>query len=430
MGLQDYDERLAILIQVVEGETFGKYYFPHLAGVGFSRNLYRWSPQINGEDGFLRLVWGLGTRAVERVGKDYPRLVALSHPSLRPESELKAIHRYSQHNIDLLNLKKNCFETLPIAKVLDRRYPPLRLIAQIDQGGYLAPIRSSLSSANSHQYVLTFEALLERTPFADRMKRILKTLEGQYHTPVDMEFAVNISNAHSNDPKIDIAILQCLPQSHTGDGDAHIPEDLHPEDIIFSTRRMVPQGIIQHVEYVLFVSPKGYYALPTQAARAEIGRAIGRINAILKDQNFICIGPGRWGTSNPDLGVNIRYADIYNTRSLVELSGHGIGQAPDPSFGTHFFQDLVEASIYPLAIFLDDNDVIFKQDFFYKTQNQLNNIAPKEKNLESCIRIIDVASYREGHHIDIVMDNQEGQAVAYLHSDDHSVLTDEEKPQW
>ncbi|MBE9525007.1 MAG: PEP/pyruvate-binding domain-containing protein [Chloroflexi bacterium] len=422
MGLQDYDERLAILIQVVEGETYGDYYFPHLAGVGFSRNLYRWSPQIDGKDGFLRLVWGLGTRAVDRVGKDYPRLVALSHPSLRPESELKAIHRYSQHNIDLLNLKNNCFESIPITKVLDRRYPPLRLIAQIDRGGYLSPIRSSLSAANTDQYVLTFEALLERTPFADRMKRLLKTLEDQYHTPVDMEFAINISDAHTTDPKIEIAILQCRPQSRTGDGDARIPEDLHPEDIVFSTRRMVPQGIIQHVQYVLFVSPEGYYSLPTQAARANLGRAVGRINKILKDKIFICIGPGRWGTRNPDLGVNIRYADIYNTRSLIELAGHGIGLAPDPSFGTHFFQDLMEAQIYPLAIFLDDKDVIFKKDFFYKSQNQLNKIAPKENYLEACIRIIDVASYREGHHIDIVMDNQKGQAVAYLHDDEHTVL--------
>lgn len=419
MGLQDYDERLAILIQVVEGEAYGKYYFPDLAGVGFSRNLYRWSTQIKGEDGFLRLVWGLGTRAVDRVGKDYPRLVALSHPSLRPESELKSIHRYSQHNIDLLNLEKNCFESLPIAKVLDRRYPPLRLIAQVDQGGYLAPIRSSLSTASPHQYVLTFEALLERTDFPDRMKRLLKTLEGQYHTPVDLEFAVNITDAHTTDPKIEIAVLQCRPQSHTGDGDARIPEDLHPEDIIFSTRRMVPQGVIQHVQYILFVPPEEYYALPTQAARADLGRAIGRINTLLKDKIFICVGPGRWGTRNPDLGVNIRYADIYNTQSLVELAGEGIGLAPDPSFGTHFFQDLIEARIYPLAIFLDDKDVIFKKAFFYNTKNQLKKLAPEETNLEACIRIIDVASYREGHHIDIVMDNHNGQAVAYLHNNDH-----------
>ena len=89
-GLQDYDERMAILIQVVQGEPYGRYFLPHAAGVAFSRNLYRWSPQIRREDGFVRLVWGLGTRAVDRVGNDYPRLVALSHPLLHPEASPKS----------------------------------------------------------------------------------------------------------------------------------------------------------------------------------------------------------------------------------------------------------------------------------------------------------------------------------------------------
>jgi hypothetical protein len=98
-GLQDYDERMAILIQVVQGEQYGQYYLPQSAGVAFSRNLYRWAPQIRREDGFARLVWGLGTRAVERVGNDYPHPVALSHPMLRPTTDqadpalFAAVHR-------------------------------------------------------------------------------------------------------------------------------------------------------------------------------------------------------------------------------------------------------------------------------------------------------------------------------------------------
>jgi hypothetical protein len=84
--LQDYDERMAALIQVVEGDKFGRYFLPQAAGVAFSHNLYRWDPQIRREDGFVRLVWGLGTRAVERVGNDFP--LALSHPLLQPDDSL------------------------------------------------------------------------------------------------------------------------------------------------------------------------------------------------------------------------------------------------------------------------------------------------------------------------------------------------------
>jgi hypothetical protein len=138
-GLQDYDERMAILIQVVQGEQFGRYYLPHAAGVAFSRNLYRWTPQIRREDGFVRLVWGLGTRAVDRVGNDFPRLIALSHPLLRPSTEAKAIRRYSQQYVDLIDLEDNDLKTLPIQDVLKSRYPPLRYLAQIDEDGYFSP---------------------------------------------------------------------------------------------------------------------------------------------------------------------------------------------------------------------------------------------------------------------------------------------------
>ena len=418
MGLQDYDERLATLIQVVEGEHFGDYYFPHAAGVGFSRNLYRWSPRIRGEDGFLRLVWGLGTRAVDRVGNDYPRLVALSHPSLRPESDPKVIRRYSQQFIDVINLKENQFQTLQAHDVITRRYPLLRYIAQLDQGGYLIPIRSNLTEDEVEKVVITFDSLIQRTEVADRMKRILNLLERYYKTPVDMEFAIHVDDLQNLNPDIKISILQCRPQAHTEEEAAYIPDELKDEDIVFSTSRMVPQGHISDIRYVLFVVPEGYYALPTPSARSELGRAIGRLNTILANEVFICIGPGRWGTRNPDLGVNIRYSDVYNTRSLVELAGEGIGPAPEPSFGTHFFQDLVEARIFPLAIFLDDDDVIFNDEFFYNSSNQLAIHAPDEVNLEACIRLIEVSSFRPDHHLELVMDNEAGQAVAYLCRDD------------
>ncbi|RME07708.1 MAG: pyruvate, phosphate dikinase, partial [Anaerolineae bacterium] len=414
MGLQDYDERLAILIQVVEGERFGDYYFPHAAGVAFSRNMFRWSPQIRQEDGFLRLVWGLGTRAVERVGNDYPRLVALSHPLLRPEYSTKLIRRYSQRYVDVINLAENRFETLPIHRVLNRRYPLLRYIAQIDQGGFLLPIRTNLSAQQMNSVVLTFDGLLQRTSFAAYMRIILSLLEKHYQTPVDMEFAVYLDDPHDLHPDVRIAILQCRPQSHSEEEETHLPEDMAAEDIVFSTRGMIPRGRVRGIRYVVFVSPEGYYALPTASDRAELGRAIGRLNTLLADETFICIGPGRWGTRNPDLGVNIRYSEIYNTRALIELAGGGFDGAPEPSFGTHFFQDLVEARIYPLAIDLDDAQTVFKREFFYQSPNRLAELSPADADLESCLRVIDVAAYRPGHVLELIMDGTAGQAVALL----------------
>ena len=191
-GLIDYDERMALLIQVVEGQKFGQYYFPQLAGVAFSHNQYRWSKQIRPEDGFVRLVWGLGTRAVDRVGNDYPRLIALSHPTLRPSSSAKAIKRYSQQYIDLINLKADRFETLPVRQVLATDYPGLRYIAQIDQDGFFSSIHSKIVDAGPEQLILTFDDLMLRTPFAQQMQGLLQILEDEYRSAVDVEFTAEV----------------------------------------------------------------------------------------------------------------------------------------------------------------------------------------------------------------------------------------------
>lgn len=413
-GLQDYDERMAVLIQVVQGEAFERYFLPHAAGVAFSRNLYRWSQQIRRDDGFMRLVWGLGTRAVDRVGNDYPRLVALSHPLLRPETSSKAIRRYSQQYVDLIDLESNCMATLPVRQVLRNNYVPLRYLVQIDQGGYLTPLRMALGEGSQEQMVVTFEELLRRTPLANRMTRMLQILEKNYLAPVDTEFTVQIVEPHSPQPDVLISLLQCRPQSHLKESEARLPKNLRDEDIVFSTTRMAPQGRISGIQYVVFVMPECYYALPTPAERADIGRCIGRLNAALLGKTFICVGPGRWGTTNPDLGVHIGYADIYHTSALVEITGAGIGAAPEASFGTHFFQDLVESNIYPLAVYLDDPDVIFSREFFYHMPNHLELFLPDAAEASKCLHLISIADFRPGYHLELVMDDEAGQSVAFL----------------
>jgi hypothetical protein len=413
-GLQDYDERMGILIQVVQGERVGRYFLPQAAGVAFSRNLYRWSPQIRKEDGFVRLVWGLGTRAVDRVGNDYPRMVALSHPLLHPEASAKAIRQYSQRFVDVIDLQENVFKSLPVAEVVTPRYPVLRYLAQLDEGGYLMPVRSLIIEGNANELVFTFDEFLRRTPFADRMRRTLRILETHYHSPVDTEFTIRINAPNGLQPEVEITLLQCRPQSHLKDRDISLPNHIPAENIIFSTHRMIPEGRVDQIGYVVFVSPEGYFDLPSEAARAEVGHAISRLNAALAEETFICVGPGRWGTRNSDLGVFIGYSDIYNTRALVELAGQGIGVLPEPSFGTHFFQDLVEANIYPLAVFLDDPGVVFNRDFFYKTRNHLSKFIKIDKGIKDCLRLIKVTHFRKGHHMELVMDDELGRAVAFL----------------
>jgi hypothetical protein len=165
---------------------------------------------------------------------------------------------------------------------------------------------------------------------------------------------------------------------------------------------------------VLFVPPKGYFSLASSAERNRLERAIGSLNAALKDETFICVGPGRWGTSTPDLGVSIAYGDIYHTRALVELTGKGVGPDLEPSFGTHFFQDLMEAHIYPLNINLDDRDSVFNRDFFYKTPNRLPDFLAADETLLRTLRLLKVEDFRSGYSLSLVMNDDAGKAVAFL----------------
>jgi hypothetical protein len=416
-GLQDYDERMAILIQVVKGEKFKDYFFPLAAGVAFSRNLYRWAPQIRREDGFIRLVWGIGTRAVDRVGNDYPRLVALSHPLLRPNSSTEAIRRYSQQYIDLIDLKKNEFVVASIGDVLDESYEALRYIAQVDQDGYYSSIRSTVIGGKISELVITMEDFLKRTSFAPDMRHILHTLETHYQAPVDVEFTAQIKDLLAEKPEVDITILQCRPQSQL-EMAAHvqIPINLEDDEVIFSTNFMVPEGLIPDIQYVIYIPPEKYYALESEQQRVELCRAIGKLNMLLIKDVFICVGPGRWGTTNTDLGLNVNYGDIYNSRALVEVTGEGYGNAPEPSFGTHFFQDLLESQIYPLAIYLDHPDMQFNRNFFDGLPNHLLAFLPEMIKMEDCLRVINVADYRPEHRMVLAMDDIKGKAVAYIKS--------------
>ena len=411
-GLQDYDERLAVLIQAVQGERYGDYYFPHLAGVAFSRNLFRWSPRIRREDGFLRLVWGLGTRAVEHLDNDYPRLVALSHPELRASADTRSIRNYAQHWVDLIDLKRNEFRSLPVAEVLDSAYPHTRSIASVYKDGDFSDVRSKLS-VREGELVLTVNNLIRRTNMAEMMREALHHLETHYKTPVDMEFTIQLNKIDGKVvPKL--YILQCRPQSQLQDQQVSMPSEVDEKRVVFRTGRVAPHGHVKGISKVVFVSPEAYFGLPTPQERSKLARTIGELNKLLEDERFICVGPGRWGTVNPDLGIKVGYADIYNARALVELSGEGVGPAPEPSYGTHFFQDLLEANIFPLAIHLDDGNATFNQAFFYDTPNKIKELLPEVAGQEELLRLIDVRDFLPDGEMELIMDSEVGEVLALV----------------
>ena len=409
----DFDERMAILLQVVQGEPYGDAYFPLAAGVAYSRNPYIWNPKLRREDGFARIVVGLGTRAVDRVGEDYPRMVALSHPTLRPENSARDIKYYSQYFMDIINLKENRLETVPVTDVLRADYPGLRMVASVDRDDFVSPMVFVDHSLDPHSLVITMDALLEQTNFAADLRTILKALEVSYSHPVDVEFTVSVGDEYPK-PTVRIHLLQCRPHSNPAASEqVRIPEKTPEADIVFGTSKIVPTGRVRQVAYLVYVDPDGY-AAAEPSEKAEFARVISRINQRLEGQRFILIGPGRWGSSNPDLGLKVRYADFYNTRALVEV-GWGEGKSrPTLSYGTHFFQDLVEAKIYPLAVYPGEPGNPFNHGFFEKALNALPALLPNDAAWANRIKIIDVPATTGGRFLELVMSGDESRALAFL----------------
>jgi hypothetical protein len=414
MGLLDYDERMAILLQEVQGERHGDFFFPTLAGVGFSHNPFRWTPKIRSEDGFLRMVWGLGTRAVDRVATDHPRMVALSHPHLRPEVGAVKIRHYSQHMADVINLAENQFQTRPVNELLSMDFPSARLLVSVDRGDYLQPPLAYDPSLSPRDLVLTFDSLLTKTGFVPLLRAILQTLSERFGRHVDVEFTADIVPGYPQ-PEFRVHLLQCRPQASRQVGAAvQIPAAVTEADTLFTAERLVPHGLVQHIRHVVFVDPEAYGQIPDETTRLQLARVVGRLNQLFDKKSFVLMGPGRWGSANIELGVKVTYADIYNTAMLIEVGLSDGDSVPEVSYGTHFFQDLVEAEIHPLALYPGQDGTIFSWSFFRDSPNQLAELLPDFAQYAQYVRVIEVPAVAQGRFLEVIMDDEKGKALGYL----------------
>ncbi len=410
-GLGESDEQMAILVQRVSGMPYRHYFFPTLAGVAFSRNLYAWNDRIDTRQGIIRLVFGLGTRAVERVGSDYPRMIAISHPHLRPEVGAM-VAKYSQRHVDLLDLKTNQFESRFLTDVLvDNHYPSLSLFVSVMQDHYPYDPPYGKVEGTPTQWILTFNNLINRTDFVQIMGDMLVILEEAYGQPVDIEFTAFVGS----DGRVRINLLQCRPLFLPGAfGNITIPTSLEPRQVLFCAHRMICGGMVEQIRYILYIDPQGYHRL-SSGEKLSMGRLVGQINRhpAMQGNKIIMMGPGRWGTSNIALGVNVSYADIDNASVLVELALEEAGHVPEVSYGTHFFNDLVEAQIIYLPVFPDDTASQFQEAFFKTSPNVLTELLPKAGEYESILRLIDVPRTTGGAFAQVVADPQRHHAVCF-----------------
>lgn len=412
-GMTENDEQMAILVQRVSGMPHREFFFPPLAGVAFSHNLYAWTDRIDPRQGIVRLVFGLGTRAVNRVGGDYPRLIAISDPELRPETGLK-IAKYSQREVDVLDLRNNEFRTLPLPEVLgESQYPGLHLLVSEMQDGHVYDPVSRLLEGPPNRYVLTFNNLIRRTDFVPLLGKMLRRIQDAYGRPVDTEFTASVE---PNRP-VRINLLQCRPMWMPVVSErTELPADLPADRVLFRSNRVMSGGAVRRIRYILYIDPRAYAAIDSLDVKRSLGRIVGRVNKHpdVQDGRVVMMGPGRWGSSNIDLGVNVTYADIDNTAVLVEIAREEAGHVPEVSYGTHFFLDLVESQIIYLPVYPLDPGAQFNSAFFDTAPNSLADLLPDSASYADWIKVIDVPKAAGHRHAEVIANPETHSAVCYL----------------
>lgn len=409
-GLIDFHEEMGILIQEVVGTRIGRYFMPAFAGVGFSRNEFQWSRRIRREDGLLRMVPGLGTRAVDRVSDDYPILISPGQPSLRVNVTIEEKVRYSPRRVDAINLETGSFETIEIAELLREyadEYPALHQLVSILQDDRMVQPWGMGIDKDKDMLVVTFEGLLGQTRFIEQASTILKVLQAEFRTPIDIEFA--------HDGK-DLYLLQCRPQSYGAlSQPAVLPRDVPRDRILFSANRYVTNGTVPGITHIVYVDPRKYSELPERSHLVEVAQAVGRLNQLLPKRQFILMGPGRWGSRGDiRLGVGVTYSDINNSAMLIEIAQKQKDYIPELSFGTHFFQDLVESSIRYLPLYPGTWGTWFNDDFFAQSKNWLPDLLPEFAHLSEALRVIDVQNAAPGMVLNVLMNGELDEALAVL----------------
>lgn len=382
-GLDKKDEQMAILVQRVSGSYYGKYFMPGAAGVGYSHSAYKWLPDMEQNAGMLRIVMGLGTKAVDRTKEDYPRLANLDRPTVTALATLEQRHKFSQRYIDVLDCEKNKLTEVSMETLLP--VLPLWYKKVVLEHDYEVEDRLREMGRNQDVWFVSCQKLLEKKAFTSLMQKILKVLERVYSNPVDIEYTVNTDE----EGDFVINLLQCRPLYIGSEGETVNLENLTLKETFFDIKdsSMGSSGK-RKIDVIVQIDPVLYYNYPYHK-KYEVASAIGKINHYYAgtDKNLLLMTPGRIGTSSPELGVPVAFKDISNFSAVCEVSDNRAGYMPELSYGSHMFQDLIEAEITYGAIFNNAKTLEYHPDLFQNMPDLFDKICPDSPQLKGMIQV-------------------------------------------
>ncbi len=387
-GLEKRDEQMALLVQRVSGSFYGDFFMPCAAGVGYSYSPYKFVESINQEAGMLRLVMGLGTGAVDRTQGSYPRLVSMDQPRLTASRTPGEKHRYSQRRADVLNISSKQVEHWEFERIQEKI--PAYLNGILLEHDYDTERMFRERGQSRECLFVSCEGLVRNDALMGMMRDMLAVIQDEYQYPVDIEYTINVAQGG----EFVVNLLQCRPLQVANDtGNISLPEYFERENVLFDcVDAAMGLSAAVRLDAIIYVDPVKYYEMDYNE-KYQAASALHSINWAFRgqDKHMLLMAPGRIGTSSPELGVPTSFADISGFDVICEIAESRAGYMPELSYGSHFFQDLVEADIIYTAIFDNEQTHVFRPEVLERYENQLSRYVENAGALKEIIRVCDVS---------------------------------------
>ncbi|MBN2011630.1 hypothetical protein JW960_20030 [candidate division KSB1 bacterium] len=343
IGRSIEEEKMAVIIQEMVGQSFGKYFYPSFSGVAQSYNYYPVSYQ-KPEDGIAQVALGLGKMVVDggKVLRFSPRhpdiLPQFSNPDMILQNSQREFYALDMSNPDF-DLTKDEGSTLGIC-TLD----------QAEKHGTLNAIGGTFSLNDQRIFdgiyhngvrVVTFAHVLKYDvfPLANILLELLEIGRYGMGCPIQIEFAVNLS-ADKNKPST-FNFLQIRPMVSGGEDNQVQLDNVSAHHSVCCSGHALGNGKYKNLYDVIFIGPETFNAAQTKQIAAQIG--IFNSGLIKEGRRYLLVGPGRWGTADPWLGIPVTWEQISGAKVIVEYNMEGF--AVEPSQGTHFFHNITSSHI-------------------------------------------------------------------------------------
>ncbi len=364
------EEKMAVIIQNVVGKYYpqSKRYYPDFSGVAQSYNYYP-VPPITSDNSIVHIALGLGKTIVE--GYNAVRFSPEHPQNLHQFSTINDFFANSQKRIVTLNLdeERNSnrdfkYDMEPALEEID--------VSKAHEDGSLELVGSVYSNENDMIYdniwnkgakLITFAPILKSKilPLTEILQTITQLAKETMGTNIEMEFAANYDRKTK---KTEFYILQIRPMVSRSFSQKITFEDIKEKSVLCSSNITLGNGHINDVKHIVFVKPEKFNTMKTY----DIATEIGELNRLLQGHGYILIGPGRWGSSDPLLGIPVKWHQISNSRTIVESNYEKF--SIDPSYGTHFFHNVTSLGMAYFTINSKQKEQIIDWDWFEKQKTE------------------------------------------------------------